>query len=162
MLRRRIPLIAIALLCLGADHGQLHLRVIGVHDGDTITGLDENKSQHKIRLDAIDAPELGQPFGQAAKKALSEKVFGKDVVVIPKTKDRYGRTIGHVMVDGRDVNLDLLKEGMVWHYEQYDHNKRLREAEQEARAGKKGLWADAHAVPPWEWRRSEKEHRATK
>ena len=83
----------------------LSLRVVGVHDGDTLTGLDESKTQFKVRLDAIDAPELGQPFGQAAKKALSEKVFGKDVVVIAKTRDKYGRTVGHVLVDNRDVNL---------------------------------------------------------
>ena len=136
------------------DH-RLLLKVVGVHDGDTITGLDDSKTQFKIRLDAIDAPELGQPFGQASKKALSEKVFGKDVVVIAKTKDKYGRTVGHVMIDGRDVNLEMLEEGMAWHYEKYDHNKRLREAEQSARAANKGLWTDGDAVPPWDWRASE-------
>jgi micrococcal nuclease len=132
------------------------LRVVGVHDGDTITCLTPDKEQVKVRLDAIDAPELGQPFGQASKKALSEKIFGKDVVVLPKMKDKYGRTIGHVMVGGRDVNLELLEEGMAWHYEQYDHNKRLREAEQSARAAKRGLWQDRDPVPPWDYR---KEHR---
>jgi endonuclease YncB( thermonuclease family) len=90
------------------DH-RLLLKVVGVYDGDTITGLDDSKTQFKIRLDAIDAPELGQPFGQASKKALSEKVFGKDVVVIAKTKDKYGRTVGHVMIDGRDVNREMLE-----------------------------------------------------
>ena len=109
---------------------QLNLRVVGVHDGDTLTGLDESKTQFKVRLDAIDAPELGQPFGQASKKALSGKVFGKDVVVIAKTRDKYGRTVGHVLVEGRDVNLEMLEEGMAWHYEKFDNNKRLREAQQ--------------------------------
>ena len=104
-------------------------------------------------------PELGQPFGQASKKALSEKVFGKDVVVIAKTKDKYGRIVGNVMIDGRDVNLEMLKEGMPWHYEKYDHNKRMREAEQSARAAKKGLWADVSSVPPWNWRKSQKQRR---
>jgi len=47
-------------------------------------------------------------------------------VVIAKTKDKYGRIVGHVMIDGRDVNLEMLKEGMAWHYEKYDHNNRLR------------------------------------
>jgi len=130
--------------------------VVGVHDGDTISGLDKSKTQYKIRLDAIDAPELGQPYGQASKRALSEKVFGKDVVMVPKTKDRYGRTVGHVMVEGRDVNLAMLEAGMAWHYEHYDHNKRLAEAENPARAAKKGLWADGNALPPWEWRKSMK------
>jgi endonuclease YncB( thermonuclease family) len=138
---------------------RLLLRVVGVHDGDTITGLDDSKTQYKIRLDAIDAPELGQPFGQASKKALSEKVFGKDVVVIAKTKDRYGRTVGHVMIDGRDVNLEMLEEGMAWHYKKYDHNKRLAETEDHARAAKKGLWHDATPIAPWEWRKTERERK---
>jgi endonuclease YncB( thermonuclease family) len=128
----------------------------GYHDGDTITGLDAEKVQHKIRLDAIDAPELGQPFGQASKKALSEKVFGKDVVVTVKTKDKYGRTVGHVLLDKRDVNLEMLEEGMAWHYEKYDHNKRMREAEQSARAAKKGLCQDPDPEPPWDWRKEQR------
>ena len=137
---------------------QLHLRVVGVHDGDTLTGLDESKTQFKIRLDAIDAPEIKQPFGQASKKALSEKVFGKDVVVMAKTKDKYGRTVGHILLGNRDINLEMLEEGMAWHYEKYDHNKRMREAEQSARAAKKGLWAQGDAVPPWDWRAAGKKN----
>jgi len=138
---------------LSNERRQLLLRVVGVHDGDTITGLDENNVQHKIRLDAIDAPELGQPFGQAAKKALSGKVFGKNVLVIVKTRDKYGRTVGHVLVEGRDVNLELLEEGMAWHYEKYDSNNRLTEAEKAARTGRLGLWVDGSTVvPPWDWR----------
>jgi micrococcal nuclease len=154
--RFRLSLIVAAVLGLGAGPAEpLHLRVVGVHDGDTITGLDDSKTQFKIRLDAIDAPELGQPFGQASKKALSEKVFGKDVVVIVKTKDRYGRTVGHVMIDGRDVNLEMLEEGMAWQYKHYDHNVRLARAEEEARVAKKGLWSDESSVPPWDWRKQQ-------
>ena len=144
-----------------SDHAQLHLRVVSVHDGDTITGLDDSKTQYKIRLDAIDAPELGQTFGQASKKSLSEKVFGKDVVVIPKTKDKYGRTVGHILIDGRDVNLEMLEEGMAWHYKHYDRNARLARAEDEARAAKKGLWSDGDPVPPWEWRKEHQHRKAT-
>lgn len=157
MIRGHSLLLAgVALACLAAGPRQT-LRVVGVHDGDTLTGLDENKVQHKIRLDGIDAPELGQPFGRAAKQALSDKVFGKDVVVEPKTKDRYGRTIGHVLVDGRDVNLEMLAEGMAWHFKQYDDDARRAQAEEESRAGGKGLWADEHAEPPWEWRRHDRQ-----
>ena len=160
--RSRILLIIAAVLGLGAGPAEpLHLRVVGVHDGDTITGLDDSKTQFKVRLDAIDAPELGQPFGQASKKALSEKVFGKDVVVIVKTKDKFGRTVGHVMINGRDVNLEMLEEGMAWHYAEYDKNKRLIAAEQESRAEKRGLWQDAGAVRPSEWRSRAKESRLT-
>jgi len=146
---------ACAVACVAAGPSQT-LRVVGVHDGDTITCITPGKEQVKVRLDAIDAPELGQPFGQTAKKALSGKVFGKDVTVIQKTHDRYGRTIGHVLLDSRDINLEMLEEGMAWHYEKYDHNERLREAEHAARTARKGLWADEEPVPPWEWRAGEK------
>jgi endonuclease YncB( thermonuclease family) len=131
-------------------------RVVGVTDGDTITVLDENKKQIKVRLDAIDAPESGQPFGQAAKRALSEMVFGKDVIVHKKKEDRWGRTIGHVIVDGVDTNLAMLEAGMAWHYKEYDRNRRLSEAESAARKAKIGLWQDARALPPWEWRAAER------
>jgi len=136
------------------DPKQLYLKVVGVHDGDTITGLGEDQKQFKIRLDAIDAPELGMPFGQASRKALSHKVFGKQVEVIVKTKDRYGRTVGHVLLDKRDMNLEMLEEGMAWHYAHYDHNKRLAEAEKDAGANSVGLWSDPNPVAPWDWRAS--------
>jgi micrococcal nuclease len=138
---------------------RLTLKVTGVHDGDTFTGVNDRNEEIKVRLDAVDAPELGQPFGRASEKALADKIFGKLVTVIRKKHDRYGRTIGHVLLDKRDINLELLEEGAVWHYEEYDHNKRLREAEQLARAAKKGLWHDAHPTPPWDWRKSEKERK---
>jgi endonuclease YncB( thermonuclease family) len=127
-------------------------RVVSVHDGDTLTVLDETNTQIKVRLDAIDAPELGQPFGQAAKRALSEMVFGKDVVVIKKKEDRWGRTIGHVLIDGKDTNLLMLEAGMAWHYKEYDKNKRLAEAEIVAKEARIGLWRDGRAISPWDWR----------
>jgi endonuclease YncB( thermonuclease family) len=121
--------------------------------------LDETKTQIRVRLDAIDAPESGQPFGQAAKRALSEMVFGKDVIVYKKKDDRWGRTVGHVIVDGMDTNLAMLEAGMAWHYKQFDQNRRLAEEERQARAAKRGLWRDAEPVPPWEWRRLGKDER---
>ena len=139
-----------------SDPKHLYLKVVGVHDGDTITGLDKDQKQFKIRLDAIDAPELGMPFGQASRKALSEKVFGKQVEVIVKTKDRYGRTVGHVLLDKRDINLEMLEAGMAWHYAHYDHNKRLGEVEKEARRNRIGLWSDPNPVAPWDYRKAKK------
>lgn len=138
------------------EASRLELRVVGVHDGDTLTGLSAANEQVKVRLDAIDAPELGQPFGQKAKQALSDKVFGRQVVVQRKTVDRYGRTIGHVLLEGRDVNLELLEEGMAWHYKHFDHNARLAAAETAARAAGKGLWAEPTPIAPWDWRQLRK------
>lgn len=145
-----------------ATETPLTLKVVSIHEGDTFTGLNESNQQIKVRLDAVDAPELGQPYGQASKKALADKLFGKTVVVITKKHDRYGRTVGHVLIEKRDVNLELLEEGMAWHYKQYDHNKRLSQAEQSARSVKKGLWRDSNAVAPWEWRKNEREQRVRK
>ena len=65
----------IAMLCFVAStHAGAHQiegRIVGVHDGDSITLLDADNRQHKIRLDGIDAPELGQPFGRASKQHLA-------------------------------------------------------------------------------------------
>ena len=144
-----------------ATETRLTLKVTSVHDGDTFTGINESNEQVKVRLDAVDAPELSQPYGQASKKALGDKIFGKTVTVITKKHDRYGRTIGHVLIDKRDVNLELLEVGAVWHDTAYDRNKRLREAEASARAAKKGLWKDPNPMAPWDWRKTEKERKGS-
>ena len=79
--------------------------------------------------------------------------------MIAKTRDKYGRTVGHVIVDGRDMNLEMLEEGMAWHYTKYDRNKRLQEAEQSARISQRGLWKDPLAIAPWDWRSQAKSRR---
>jgi endonuclease YncB( thermonuclease family) len=137
-------------------------RVVGVADGDTITVLDADKMQHKIRLAGIDAPEKKQPFGNRSKASLSELAFDKTVDVETSKRDRYGRQIGKVLVNGRDVNLVQVERGIAWFYRQYQreqspNDRRLYEAaEDAARADKRGLWRDADPVPPWDWRKRQK------
>ena len=80
--------------------------VVGVADGDTITVLDADKVQHKIRLTGIDAPEKKQPFGNRSKQNLSDMVFNKAVTVETDKLDRYRRELGKVLVGGKDVNLE--------------------------------------------------------
>ena len=77
-------------------------RVISVADGDTITIIGDGNAQYKIRLNAIDAPEKSQDFGQKSKQQLSNYVFGKDITVTWKSKDKYGirRRERHQPVDG--------------------------------------------------------------
>jgi micrococcal nuclease len=137
-------------------------RCVGVSDGDTITLLVESKAgnrQVKIRLDAIDAPEIGQPFGRQAKRTLSEMVYGKDCHVESMGEDKYGRTIGRITVDGKNVNLAMLEAGMAWHYKKYDQRAELANQENSAREVRVGLWADASAIPPWHWRKMSKSER---
>lgn len=132
--------------------------VVAIADGDTLTVLDANRVQHKIRLAGIDAPERKQPFGQRSRQMLADLVFRAHVEVIAEKKDRYGRTIGKVIHQGRDVNLVLVSEGMAWHYKQYAREQSAPDrmlyaaAEEEARTQRKGLWRDPHPVSPWSWR----------
>lgn len=62
--------------------------MVGVADGDTITLLDADKVQHKIRLSGIDAPEKAQAFGNRSKQSLSDLVFAKAVTVDTEKRDK--------------------------------------------------------------------------
>jgi endonuclease YncB( thermonuclease family) len=87
-------------------------RVVGVSDGDTITVLIDGHENVKVRLTGIDAPEKSQPFGAVSKKNLSDQVFGKSVTVEWDKKDKYGRVLGRVLVNGTDVCLEQIKDGL--------------------------------------------------
>lgn len=133
-------------------------KVIGVSDGDTIMLLDSESRQHKIRLTGIDAPEKAQPFGQRSKEHLSRQVFGKRVSIEYSKTDRYGRTLGKVLVDGVDVNLEQVKNGFAWHYKEYMMDQSVMDrnvyaaAEASAHSAGVGLWKDKNPTPPWDWR----------
>jgi endonuclease YncB( thermonuclease family) len=129
-------------------------KVVGVQDGDTLTVLDQTNTQHTIRLASIDAPELGQPYGDRAKQALSRLVFGKMVEVEPETSDRYGRTVAVVTEEGTNVNRRLVREGAAWAYLKYLRDPALIDLENDARTSRRGLWAlePDQIMPPWEWR----------
>lgn len=137
-------------------------RVVGVSDGDTVTVLDGTNTQFKIRLMGIDAPEKKQAFGAKSKEALSDLVFNKQVEVEYHKKDKYGRTVGKIVVDGIDANLEQVKTGMAWHYKKYQKEQTLddrslyAQAEEQARVGNRGLWKDADPTPPWDWRRQQR------
>lgn len=133
-------------------------RVVGVSDGDTLTLLTAQKESIRIRLVEIDAPEKDQPFGQESKKSLSDLVFGKDVSIVWDKTDKYKRTLGRVYVGDTDVNLQQVKNGAAWAYTQYLTDDRIKQAENEARNTKAGLWAlqADQIMPPWEWRKKTK------
>lgn len=105
-----------------AQSFELRGKVVGLSDGDTITVLDGNQAQHKVRFNGIDAPESSQDFGQASKRNLSTLVFGKEVVVRWSKRDRYDRLIGNVSLDGKDINLEQLKAGLAWYFRQYERD----------------------------------------
>ena len=129
-------------------------RVVGISDGDTLTVLRTDKTQVKVRLWGIDAPETGQPFGAKAKQAASELAFGKDVTIRERDKDRYGRTVAEVILpDGHSMGREMTGRGYAWWYSKYSPAEReLGRLEAEAKAAKVGLWSQPGAIPPWEWR----------
>lgn len=126
--------------------------MVGVHDGDTLTGLTTDRRQVKVRLEGIDAPELGQPFGKAAKRALSGKAFGRSAEIVVAGRDQYGRVVARVTVDGLDIGTALVREGYAWCDPRFNHDSRLVALEGTARGSKVGLWADRDPTPPWEFR----------
>ncbi len=161
-MRRVISLLTLTVLVVvwaPAYADTLTGKVVKVADGDSITVLENTNTQHRIRLQGIDAPERKQPFGNASKKHLTSLVAGKTVTVKWDKRDRYGRIVGFVIADGQDVNLVQVKAGMAWFYRYYqkelsaENRKLYAQAEDEARANKKGLWQDKNPMPPWEFRR---------
>ena len=137
-------MIEAALLCL----------VVGISDGDTIKVRCADQPQMVIRLAEIDAPEKAQPFGQRSKELLSTLCFKKQAELRPSTRDRYGRTVARVICAGTDANAAMVRSGMAWAYTRYLTDPPIQAMEIVARRERLGLWADAHPVPPWEWRTS--------
>jgi len=149
---------------LGAA-AELSCRVIEVADGDSFTCLTADHRLERIRLQAIDAPENGQPFGQYARQNLAALLLERPVTVRWEQRDRDGRILGSVWVSPPDCpacghTLDVgaaqLAAGMAWWLGEQalqteQERERYRFEEHEARARRTGLWRDAEPLPPWEW-----------
>ena len=138
-------------------------KVIGLADGDTVTVL-QNNQEYKIRLYGIDTPEKGQDFGTKAKEFTSGLVFKKDVKVIQKDVDRYGRIVGIVYAGNTCLNQEIIKAGFAWVYRQYCKEGFCRDwitLETNARTNQIGLWSHPDPVPPWEYRKGGKASSAT-
>jgi endonuclease YncB( thermonuclease family) len=119
-------------------------------DGDSLV-----HAGRRLRLVGIDAPELGQtcrrkaadwPCGRAARDALAAKVRGGDVSCRGDRDDRYGRLLVTCQAAGRNINRDMVAEGMAFAFGDYDRE------ESAARDAGLGLWA-GEAMRPSDWRR---------
>lgn len=129
-------------------------KVIGIKDGDTFVLLIDGKKE-VIRFAHIDCPEKNQPFGSKAKQFVSEMCFGKNVTLIHSNKfDRNKRLIAEVFLqDGTNINKQLIKNGLAWHFKKYSKDNEYADLELQARQNKIGLWSDSEAIEPWEWRK---------
>lgn len=150
-------LFAFLLIIPVATFSQITGKVVRIADGDTLTLLDTTNTQIRIRLFGIDCPENGQDFANVAKKFTSDLCFSKIITVDVKDIDRYGRTVGVVWIqDTINVNVELLKAGLAWHYKHFDKSEEFAKAESEAKAQKKGLWLEANTIPPWDYRKNKR------
>ena len=147
-------------------YGDFNAQVVRIVDGDTIQVIDSNGIKFKIRLLGIDTPELKQRFGYESSLSLKKIIDGKSVIIIskpeknkPYTLGRYKRIIGKIILNGKDINLEMVQKGMAWHYKKYIKSQNVEDrqsynnAEQDARLNKIGLWSDVNPVAPWEWRK---------
>ena len=143
-----------------AQASQLKGKVVSIADGDTLTILQIDKTQKRIRLGEIDAPESKQAFGQRSKESLIQICGGRNTVVQVQDIDRYGRVVGRVSCNGVDANTEQLHRGMAWVYDSYAKDKSLYDVQSQAKKARKGLWADANPVAPWLWRKGQTTARA--
>ena len=149
----------LAVLAYPAFAEDIRGKVVGITDGDTLTILDINQVQHRVRIAGIDAPERKQPFGQASRQSLAHLTFGQAIEADCYKWDRK-RRICNAFVSTKDVGLEQVRMGMAWHYKRFareqtpEARRAYAEAEDAARRSKLGLWQEgANAIPPWEWRR---------
>ena len=154
-IRAAVHAVVLAVSLLGAWSAQAATypaRVVSITDGDTLHVVYEGR-EIIVRLRWIDAPEKGQPFSDKAKQALGELVAGQIVIVRDYGPDRHGHRIADVvLLDGRNVNRELVRLGWAWWFRRGAQDAGMGTLEADARAAGRGLWADAHPIPPWQWR----------
>ena len=122
--------------------------VTRVADGDTIYVLDKSETEHTIRLDGIDAPERNQDFAAQSKKYLSDLVLGEQVTVHVTKRDRNLRTVGRLWKSEMDVEYEMVAAGMAWHFDKFNNEQKLADAQQAAGESKIGLWVYENPIPP--------------
>ena len=136
---------------LKADFAQV-LRVV---DGDSIT-VKVDQTNYRIRLAEIDAPEIGQAWGEESKSALQEKLENERVGLEIIDVDQYGRLVALVFLNGRKINREMLEEGHAWVYLEYLRDDSLLTPEAKAKKKRLGLWAAQEPIAPWQWRKGER------
>lgn len=152
-------LLFITLVSSSAAAATLFGRVIEINDGDVITVFNLNRPV-RIRLLAVDAPEENQPFGDVARKHLSDLVYDKSVLVEYWGIAADGSLVGRVTLNNTDIGAQMIRDGVAW----FDVSNQGRlsvadreiyqQSEQAARSEKRGLWQADAPVAPWEFVRA--------
>jgi endonuclease YncB( thermonuclease family) len=138
-------------------------RVVRIIDGDTVE-VRKFFRKVRIRLDSIDCPEDGQPWGETARAGLIKLIGGRSVRLEEYGRDPYGRTLATLYVrskegsDWLNVNERMVVLGHAWVMRRfYSHLPRERQIalnriEAWAKSRKVGLWKTSNPIPPWKWR----------
>lgn len=135
--------------------------LITVYDGDTVKLRDANGT-FKLRLTGIDAPERNQSYGKKSRRAVIKLCKNKHVTVsaIITGMDKYQRYLGRLFCNQIDVSLYLTQQGLAWHNSQYSNDMTIFIAQAEAKQQRIGLWQQQKPMPPWVWRRLQKQSRS--
>ena len=143
---------------------QMPALVTYVTDGDTIVVKDTNRREHTVRIVSIDAPEKrrrdvpGQRYSNLSRKHLAALVAGKQVLLVIRGRDDYGRVLARIWIGDTDVGLTQVCAGYAWVYRafidelQADEQRIYLGCEAQAKSNKRGLWRDTQPTPPWVWR----------
>jgi endonuclease YncB( thermonuclease family) len=163
---KHLPLVVllVLLICTDACAGRIIEGIVkAVYDGDTILLTTREESRLKVRLYGIDAPETrkpdlpGQPFGAIARRTLMYKIMGRRVQAELVDIDQYKRAVAVIRYNGRDINREMVAEGLAWAYRRHLEGAYASEyigGENQARSVRAGLWRDANPQPPWDFRKA--------
>lgn len=132
--------------------------IVRISDGDTVVLLDEEKTQHRVRLDGVDCPEKKQAYGNKATQFVRDKIGNKNVSVYYDKKDQYGRILGVVVTEEEEnINELLLANGLAWHYKYYNKNPVYANLEQEAKDKQLNIWSEKNPIEPYLFRKMQRE-----
>ena len=159
-------LLQVVLLAGTANAGRtIEGMVRAVYDGDTLLLTTRREGRLKVRLYGVDAPETrkpdkpGQPYGDISKRTLMYKIMGRRVTAEIVDIDQYKRAVAVVRYEGRDINREMVTEGLAWAYRQYlqgPYESEYIGSESRARSRRVGLWRESNPQPPWEFRNGHK------
>lgn len=120
-----------------------------VIDGDTVT-VQTLEGRKTIRIDHIDAPEVGEPYFKESRNWIYQNFWGKTIEIWSFKTDKYNRLVGTIAtLDGEYLHLEILREGLAFHYRKYSNDELAHAAEAEAKFKMINLWNDSKFHQWW-------------
>ncbi len=154
--QKLVPTLSVLVLLAAAAHAkeqEFRGTVVEVLSGDTVR-VEHDGRKDIVRLLNIDAPEPGQHEAESAKHHLEQLCLDEEVRVIWSQRDADQSILGTLHEeDGLNVSFEMVRAGLAWNYKHFEKDRTLVELESEARKAQRGIWADRHPMPPWEYRK---------